>query len=99
MDIIDKLYDVHEQVKVRFLGITTEDTRYDFGIVYTNQFFGKPLVICMQTGRTVLLDPKDLENIEYIQAAFKIVDEKQASDLVEFFRSILPAMPFEPQYE
>ncbi|MEH7522835.1 SAV0927 family protein, partial [Bacillus sp. JJ1503] len=50
MDLFEKLYDEHENVKVRFVGFTTELTRYDFGIVFTNLFFGKPLVVCMQTG-------------------------------------------------
>lgn len=99
MEIFEKLYDEHENSKVRFIGFTTEETRYDFGIVYTNLFFGKPLVICMQTGRSNLLDPKDLEDIEYIQAAFRIKDQKQTSDLIEFFKSVLPHVPFETQYE
>lgn len=99
MELFDKLYDEHEKVKVRFVGFTTEQTRYDFGIVYTNMFFGKPLVICMQTGRSTLLDSKDLEDIEYIQSSFRIKDEQQAADLVEFFIDALPALPFETQYE
>lgn len=99
MVLFDKLYDEQEKTKVRFIGFTTEDTRYDFGIVYTNMFFGKPLVICMQTGRSTLLDPKDLEDIEYIQSAFRIPDEQQALDLIEFFKTALPSVPFEPQYD
>jgi hypothetical protein len=99
MELFDKLYDEQEKAKVRFVGFTTETTRYDFGIVYTNLFFGKPLVICMQTGRSTLLDPKDLEDIEYVQSAFRIQDEEQAMDLIEFFRTALPNIPFEPQYE
>jgi hypothetical protein len=57
MEFFEKLYDEHENAKVRFIGFTTESTRYDFGIIYTNMFFGKPLVVCMQTGRSTLLDP------------------------------------------
>jgi Protein of unknown function (DUF3055) len=98
MSIFEKLYDEDENVKVRFIGFTTELTRYDFGIVYTNLFFGKPLVVCMQTGRSALLDPKDLEDIEYLQITFKINDFQEAADLAEFFSETLPSMPFEPQY-
>ena len=79
MDFFEKLYDEHEDVKVRFVGFTPEEARYDFGLVYTNMFFGKPLVICMQTGRSTLLDPLDLENIDYLQKTLKIPDMKQAS--------------------
>lgn len=99
LDFFDKLYDEHEKVRVRFVGFATEQTRYDFGIVYTDMFFGKPLVICMQTGRSTLLDPKDLDDIEYIQSAFRIKDLQQAKDLVEFFSEALPETPFQTQYE
>lgn len=99
MELFDKLYDEHETVKVRFIGFTTELTRYDFGIVYTNMFFGKPLVVCMQTGRSTLLDPKEIEDIEYLQTVFRIPDKQQATDLAEFFRGILPSIPFVTQYE
>lgn len=99
MELFDKLYDEHENVKVRFIGFTTEHTRFDFGIIYTNMFFGKPLVVCMQTGRSTLLDPKEIEDIEYLQNAFKIPDKQQAADLAEFFRETLPQIPFVTQYE
>lgn len=99
MNLFDKLYDEQEKVKVRFVGFTTEHTRYDFGIVFTNLFFGKPLVICMQTGRSTLLDPKDLEDTEYLQRVFKMDNQKQAEDLCEFFRESLPGSYLETQYE
>lgn len=99
MNLFEKLYDEQENTKTRFVGFTTEDTRYDFGIVYTNLFFGKPLVVCMQTGRSTLLDPKDLENTEYLKKAFKMDNYQQAEDLCEFFRESLPGVYFETQYE
>lgn len=99
MELFDKLYDEHEKVKVRFVGFTTDQTRYDFGIVYTNMFFGKPLVVCMQTGRSTLLDPMDIEDIEYLQSTFRIKEETQAADLMEFFKEALPQIPFQTQYE
>ncbi|AKS37889.1 hypothetical protein NP92_01070 [Anoxybacillus gonensis] len=99
MHVFEKLYDEHEKVKVRFVGFTTKDVRYDFGIVYTNMFFGKPLVICMQTGRSALLDPKDIEDHDYLQRTFRIDTKEQAEDLAEFFSDILPSTPFAEQYE
>lgn len=99
MTNFEKLYDEDENVKVRFTGFITEHTRYDFGIVYTNLFFGKPLVVCMQTGRSTLLDPNDLEDIDYLKSVFKIEDYQDAADLAEFFSRTLPTSPFEPQYE
>jgi hypothetical protein len=99
MNYFDRLYDESEMVKVRFVGFTTDDVRYDFGLVYTNMFFGKPLVICMQTGRSALLDSQDIQNIETLQQTFKIRSLKEAEDLAEFFKETIPSTTFETQYE
>jgi hypothetical protein len=98
MEMFEKLYDEDENVKVRFIGFTTELARYDFGIIYTNLFFGKPLVVCMQTGRSTILDPEDLNDIEYLMTIFKIEDYQQAIDLAEFFSQALPSTPLQTQY-
>jgi hypothetical protein len=99
MNLFEKLYDEYEKVKVRFVGFTTKDVRYDFGIVFSNMFFGKPLVICMQTGRSTLLDPKDIEDLDHLQNVFRIDTKEQANDLAEFFKTALPNIPFQPEYE
>ncbi|MCG1020482.1 MULTISPECIES: DUF3055 domain-containing protein [Sutcliffiella] len=99
MNLFDKLYDNNENVPVRFVGFTTKDVRYDFGIVYTNMFFGKPLVICMQTGRSTLLDPKDITDLNHLQHVFRIDSQEQAEDLAEFFTEAIPSSPFQEQYE
>ncbi|MCF6412047.1 DUF3055 domain-containing protein [Pseudalkalibacillus salsuginis] len=99
MDLFDKLYDEDETVKVRFVGFTTEHVRYDFGIVYTNMFFGKPLVVCMQTGRSTLMDAADLRNTDNIQKAFNIKTKKEAEELLSFFEESLPYSPIAEQYD
>lgn len=98
MNLFERLYDEQENVKVQFTGFTTEDVRYDFGIVYTNMFFGKPLVICMQTGRSALLCADDAKSPEHLQKVFKLANVKEAEDLTLFFERALPPMPLEPQY-
>ncbi|KSU84927.1 MULTISPECIES: DUF3055 domain-containing protein [Fictibacillus] len=99
MEIFEKLYDEQENVGVRFVGFTTEDVRYDFGIVHTNMFFGKPLVICMQTGRSALLDANDLQNYEYLQRVFQIHSLKEVKDLSLFFEESVPHIPASEQYD
>ncbi|PLT34355.1 DUF3055 domain-containing protein [Bacillus sp. V5-8f] len=98
MELFEKLYDENETVKVRFVGFTGGETRFDFGIVYTNMFFGKPLVICMQTGRSTLLELKDIQDLDFLQAAFKI-KPSDSMELAEFFKELLPEVPFQSQYE
>lgn len=98
MELFEKLYEEDENVKVRFIGFTTELARYDFGIIYTNLFFGKPLVVCMQTGRSTILDPDDLHDIEFLMSIFKIDDYQQATELAQFFADALPTTPLQAQY-
>ena len=98
MEIFEKLYEENENVNVRFIGFTTELARYDFGIIYTNAFFGKPLVVCMQTGRSTILDPEDLNDTEYLMTIFKIDEHQQAIELAEFFSQELPNTPLQSQY-
>ncbi|MDN4073598.1 MULTISPECIES: DUF3055 domain-containing protein [Fictibacillus] len=99
MEVFEKLYDEHENVNVRFVGFTTEHVRYDFGIIHTNMFFGKPLVVCMQTGRSSLLDANDLQNYEYLQKVFNIHSLDEAKDLSLFFEESVPSIPAYEQYE
>jgi hypothetical protein len=99
MNLFERLYDEQEIVKVRFVGFTTDDFRYDFGLVYTNMFFGKPLVICMQTGRSALLDPQDIQDLDHLQQIFRIRTLREAEDLAEFFKETLPTITLETQYE
>lgn len=95
MDRYDNLYDVTETAKLRFLGFVTEKTRHDFGIVYTHKFYGKPLVICMQTGQSALLSAEDAENFKYLQKVFRLDCPQEAEALSDFFQEWLPSMPFE----
>ncbi|OEH93893.1 DUF3055 domain-containing protein [Bacillus solimangrovi] len=94
-----KFYDEHENVKVRFVGFSTDDVRYDFGIVHTNMFFGKPLVICMQTGRSSLLDADDVKDVEYLMQTFRIKTEQEAINLADFFSETLPSPQLDAQYD
>lgn len=98
MNLFERLYDEQENVKVQFTGFTTEKARYDFGIVYTNMFFGKPLVVCMQTGRSTLLCSDEAEDWEHVMKVFQITSEDVAKDLSLFFTTNLPSMSFENQY-
>ncbi len=95
MDRFENLYDITETAQVRFFGMTTEKARYDFGIVYTSRFFGKPLVVCMQTGQSTLLSSEDTVNPGYLQKIFRLNDVEEAHELSVFFQEHLPAVPFE----
>ncbi|MBO9130323.1 DUF3055 domain-containing protein [Bacillus sp. 165] len=97
--MFEKLYDEYENVKVRFIGFTTNDIRYDFGIVYTSMFFGKSLVVCMQTSRSALLGHDDIGNIAHLQQIFHIQTYEEAAELAEFLRFYIPDVLVGEQYD
>ncbi len=97
--MFEHMYDDMENTKVRFVGFTSENDRYDFGIVFTSKFYGKPLVVCMQTGRSALFSAEDAKVIDNIKNKFMIQDEEEATQLSIFFQTALPkVLTGEPQY-
>lgn len=98
METFEHLYDESENAKVRFLGFASEHSRYDFGIVYTHKFYGKPLVICMQTGQSTLLCSEDALNPGYLKKTFRLKSEREAKELSAYLRDFLPTVSFEDQY-
>ena len=98
MTPFEGLYDQSELSQVRFIGFHSDSARYDFGIIYTNSFFGKPLVVDMQTGRSTLLSACDAGNTVWIKRAFQIHNDEDAESLAQFFEDLLPSLPMENQY-
>ncbi|WP_202914651.1 DUF3055 domain-containing protein [Paenibacillus antri] len=98
MMMFDHMYDETENAKVDFFGYASERARYDFAIVYTNRFFGKPLVVCMQTGRSSLLCADDLANTENLQRTFAIADAEEARELAALLKQRVPLLDFKEQY-
>ncbi len=82
------LYTVSETSRVRFTGIETETSRYDFGFVYTHQFMGKVLVVCMQTGQSALLDIHALEEPRQLYPMLGIT-LRDTDHVAEFLRLCL----------
>jgi hypothetical protein len=99
VSLYERLYDESEKAKIRFVGFVSEHGRYDFGIVYTNMFFGKPLVVCMQTGRSSLLSAEDAENLDYLQKIFDLRSKEAAEEISVFFKSNLPDITIDAEAE
>jgi hypothetical protein len=95
--MLENLYDVIESSNVNFVGCVSEESRFDFAIVYTSHFFGKPLVVCMQTGRSSPLCADDLSDTEILQSKFLVTDEA-AVELRNLLRGRLPTLEMQDQY-
>jgi hypothetical protein len=97
--MFERLYDESERARIRFVGFVSEHGRYDYGIVYTHLFFGKPLVVCMQTGRSSLLSLEDADNTDYLQQIFNLRSQTETEELASFLKSNLPAQSIDAESE
>jgi hypothetical protein len=88
--MMESLYDVTERAPLNFIGVMTEDKRYDFAIVHTNSFYGKTLVICMQSGRSAALGREDLGCADRLMDIYKLDERAEAEQLADFLAMHLP---------
>jgi hypothetical protein len=95
---LERLYDVTEQAQVNFIGYASEKERFDLAIMYTDNFFGKPLVICMQTGKSAVLSADDLDHVEQLQKSFSIKCREQAESFRACLQQWLPQISTQEQY-
>jgi len=85
----DFLSDSTEQTSTRFVTFVTPGLRrFDLAIMTTNRFYGKKLVIDMQSGRSGVLAADDLEEEGVIESVFRI-SEEEAAELSRFLAMVL----------
>lgn len=90
----DFLSDSTEQTSTRFVTFVSPGlNRFDLAIVTTNRFYGKKLVIDMQSGRSGVLAYDDLEEEGVIASVFRL-DEEQAAELAQFLALVLGEVHF-----
>ncbi|TJY41170.1 DUF3055 domain-containing protein [Cohnella pontilimi] len=94
MKDFDYLSDSTEQTSTRFVTFVTPKLyRFDLAILTTNRFYGKKLVIDMQSGRSGVLGPDDLEEEGVLESVFRI-GEEEAAELAQFLVLVLGAVHF-----
>ncbi|WP_100404661.1 DUF3055 domain-containing protein [Bacillus solitudinis] len=96
--MFDYLYQTTEDTKVHHVGFVTNDFRYDLALIYTNQFFGKTMILCIQSGTSALFDHSDLDDIDMVQSVFKLRTPQEAAEIANFLRYQISNLPFENQY-
>lgn len=80
-----------ENSYVQHIGFISNDKRYDFSIIYTNHFYGKTIISCIQSGSSTLLDHSELDDFSFIQKAFKLKDLEEASAVSLFLQTQIPS--------
>lgn len=91
--MIINMYDNQESTQTRFVGFVGNH-RWDLAITQTDHFYGKSLVINIQSGRGAILNREDVEETEekmyLLGTHFGLTDEEQIAELAEFLRGNLP---------
>ncbi|MDQ0338170.1 hypothetical protein J2S00_000954 [Caldalkalibacillus uzonensis] len=82
------IYDETEETKTRYIGFFGEHKRYDLAVTQTDRFYGKMLVIDIQSGRSAIIGPDDLEEEGYLAHAFELTED-QAAELHELLSQII----------
>ncbi|CAH0344659.1 DUF3055 domain-containing protein [Bacillus sp. CECT 9360] len=74
--------------KTRFVSFMGEQSRFDVAITTTDRFYGKKLVLDMQSNRFAIIGPDDLDEEGYIEHAFQI-SENEAIELRNFLFEVV----------
>lgn len=77
------LYDETEDTTTRFVSFIGETNRFDLAITMTDRFYGKRLVLDLQSSTYAVLGADDLEAPGYLEQAFKLSAE-EAEELRQF---------------
>lgn len=91
---LDYLYDMTEETSTRFVSFVGPSIkRFDLAITSTSRFFGKQLVADLQTGKTAILGPDDLEEEGYLEHVYQLAAD-EAEELRAFLSEIIGMINF-----
>ncbi|MFS0780314.1 DUF3055 domain-containing protein [Bacillus sp. 1P06AnD] len=88
MEDIFYLYDYKELTNSRFVSFMGESQRFDLAIISSERFFGKQLVLDMQSNAFAIIGQDDLEEEGYLEHVFNLTEE-QAKELRSFLEQII----------
>ncbi|WP_206109303.1 DUF3055 domain-containing protein [Paenibacillus sp. HB172176] len=90
----DFMSDSTEETTTRFVTFITPGLkRFDLAITTTGRFYGKKLVTDLQSGKTAILGPDDLDEEGYLAYAYKI-SEEEAEELKQFLYFVIGTVHF-----
>lgn len=72
------LYNDMVDSKTRFVSFMGDQSRFDLAVIATDRFYGKKLVLDMQSNRFAIIGHDDLEEEGYLEHAFQIAEEEAA---------------------
>jgi Protein of unknown function (DUF3055) len=82
------LYDDTENTKTRFVSFIGDTNRFDLAIITTDRFYGKLLVLNLQSNRFAIIGNDDLEEPGYLESVYQLT-EAEAEELRQFLYSLI----------
>jgi hypothetical protein len=82
------LYDETVETKTRFVSFMGEHQRFDLAIIQSDRYFGKHLVLDIQSNRFAIIGADDLKEPGYLEFAYKL-NEEDASELRDFLDQLV----------
>ncbi|MCM3440033.1 DUF3055 domain-containing protein [Metabacillus halosaccharovorans] len=82
------LYDDTVETKTRFVSFMGDNQRFDLAIIQSDRYYGKQLVLDIQSNRFAIIGEDDLKEPGYIEHAFNLNDEN-AEELRDFLFEIV----------
>ncbi|WP_339229532.1 DUF3055 domain-containing protein [Aeribacillus sp. FSL K6-2833] len=82
------LYDETVETKTRFVSFMGENQRFDLAIIQSDRYYGKYLVLNLQSNRFAIIGEDDLKEPGYLEDVYQLNDEN-AKELREFLYEIV----------
>lgn len=82
------LYDETVDTKTRFISFMGEHQRFDLAIVKSDRYYGKHLVLDIQSNRFAIIGVDDLDEPGYLEHAYQL-SEEDASELRSFLYEVV----------
>jgi hypothetical protein len=82
------LYDESENTRTRFVSFVGKTNRFDLAITHTSRFYGKFLVLNLQSSRFAIIGADDLEEPGYLEHVYQL-PEVEAEELRQFLDTLL----------
>jgi Protein of unknown function (DUF3055) len=77
------LYDDTVDTKTRFVSFMGENQRFDLAIIQSDRYYGKQLILDIQSNRFAIIGEDDIKEPGYLEYAFKL-SEEDAEELRDF---------------
>lgn len=82
------LYDDRENTQTRYVSFVGKSNRFDLAITTTDRFYGKILVLNLQSNRFAIIGEDDLEEPGYLEYVYQF-SEEEAEELRSFLYTLI----------